>query len=179
MKKRWESVITGRSCRTQTQANPNRSAKSGVIPSAPSRASPTEMSDVAKARLQETAIMRVHRRLQAKNVERCITGCASRLCADAKSATKSRASLLHRPPVLMATTTRWHRAPLTNSAYLASLSRRAFTKTTPFDPASLVHAMPWEVSALRSVSQSPIGLHVAGATLTPPLPPLARRWLVW
>ena len=84
----------------------SRSARSGVTPSVPSKAVPVEMRDAAKARLQETASTRVHRRLQARNVERCNAGCASRLRAAAKSATKSRASLLHRPPVSMATTTR-------------------------------------------------------------------------
>ena len=79
------------------QVDSSRSARSGVTPSLPSKAVPAEMRDAAKARLQETASIRVHRRLQARNVDRCNTGCASRLRAAAMSATKSKAELLHRP----------------------------------------------------------------------------------
>ena len=52
----------------------------------------------ANARQQETDSLRVHRRLQARNAERCNTGVASRDLAHARLSTKLHASeLQHRP----------------------------------------------------------------------------------
>ena len=110
-----------------------------MTPSVPPKAVPAEMRDAAKARLQETASIRVHRRLQARNVDRCNTGCASGcgLPPCPPRSPKLHCSIV-RPS---ATTTRWHRAPLTSSAYLAFFSRRAFSRTVALAPAALVHAV--------------------------------------
>ena len=58
--------------------HPNKSARSGVGPSTPSNASEEDVREVAKVRQHETASIRVHRFLQARNDERCISGRASR-----------------------------------------------------------------------------------------------------
>ena len=80
---------------------------------------------IGESRAHETANMRVHRRCHAKCTDRRRTGRASRARAPASMPTNSMASLLHRPPVSSATTTKRHRLPATSSAYLVSLSRRA------------------------------------------------------
>ena len=64
---------------------------------------------------QETANILVHRFLQPKNAEPRKIGAASRALASAKLLMKSVASLLHLPPVSMATTTSRHRS-LTRSS---------------------------------------------------------------
>ena len=76
----------------------------------------------AKALPQDTASMRDHRRIQGRFAERLRIGGASRARAEAKVFTKSTDSVLHRPPVSMATTTKWHLSPWRSSAYFLSLS---------------------------------------------------------
>ena len=94
------------------------------------------------------------RRPTCVNTGRCKAWGASRLWTDAKSEMKFMLSSLHLPPVSMATTTRWQRAPSTNSAHLASWSRRARTSTAPSTFAALVQAAPQEVVALRNVTST-------------------------
>ena len=86
-----------------TSHDSNKSAKSGVMPSAPSNATPAEIKEVAKARLQETANMRVQRHRHAKNAGRCNAWGASLLRADARAEMKFMLSALHLTPVSMAT----------------------------------------------------------------------------
>ena len=85
----------------------------------------------AKALPQDTASMRDHLRIQARYAERLRMGGASRARAEAKVFTKSSDSELHRPPVSMATTTKWHLSPWRSSACFRSLSGRALATTAP------------------------------------------------
>ena len=85
----------------------------------------------------------------ARNAERRSTSGASLAREDALSATNSKASVLHLPPVSSATTTSRHRSLATSSAYLASSSRRACDSAAPLTVAAVARGAPTEVTALR------------------------------
>ena len=104
------------------QASLNRSTKSGTKPSVLLQASTLETQQVANARAHEIDNMRIHLRLQDKWTDHCSTCGASRALAWAIMSTKSAASLLHRPPVSMPTTTSWQRPPSNSSEYFAVFS---------------------------------------------------------
>ena len=141
---------------SDTQNTSRRPAMSGGTPSTPDKSQRGDVRELANARQQETEIMRVHRRLQAKKAERCNTGAASRDFAQARFSTKLHASTLQRPPVSMATTTNLHLRPSTSSEYFLSLSRRAALATAPSNTAAFGQALQSD-GQLRSMFERQTG----------------------
>ena len=95
--------------------------------------------------------MRHHLFLQARNEEKRRATGASRARETANPSLNDVASVLHRPPVSVPTTTSWHRSLSTSSAYLVSLSSLALVSTAPSTVAAFGHALPLAVTALRRV----------------------------
>ena len=86
----------------------------------------------------------------------CASTCVSTLTVAARSlawaimSTNSAASLLHRPPVSVPTTTYWQRPPSKSSEYFAAFSTFARWSTAPLVCAAFVHGRA-AVVALRNV----------------------------
>ena len=102
-----------------------------MAPSVPSGSDNPDTMELANARAQDTANIRLHLQRQARCAERRNTGGASRALAPAILSTNWTASELHRPSVSIPTTTRRHLSPTKRSLYFASLSRLAAIRTAP------------------------------------------------